>query len=322
LLALLLPACARAAAVEATRLPQLQLPGPLASALARSLDRLRAASSAADDGRVPRAERDFYINGWHWHNLVVEMHLRALAEALHEEPLPSAAAVQRAWAYLWDFSAVTLHRTEGRVFLPWVRGAVRARDRPAVARLEALAAAERERGQQLDARVRALGHTAAPLPAPAAARLRSELVALRGAHAAKHARALALVVPLVAAECTAAEQRRVNQQIIQSLGIGGARLHLVAMHEVCERSAARAGGGRALAASLAAALGGRRASAEGALGGGGGARVGYGLDGDQRAAFRARIPWVARSMLPRWRSLYEAEAGPLLCRGPTGARGA
>jgi hypothetical protein len=92
------------------------------------------------------------------------------------------------------------------------------------------------------------------------------------------------------------------------MGIGASRLHLVGMADVIERSAGSCARGRGWAPPVGSLI--TLASGPGR------GRVGYGLDGDQRGMFRARIPWVARSMLPRWRSLYVSRAGPLLCDAP------
>lgn len=257
------------------------------SAAARTFDRLRARTGLAD-GLVPPAEQRFLINGWHWHNLAVQLHLRRLADALRHEPPPTAAAVQHAWAYLWDFSARALERTEARLFFPWMTSVLPAQHAPAVKRLAALSAAEQARGAQLAARVRALGPAGSPLDGATLARLRRDCLELRGAIEAKHSHALALAVPLVAANVRAAEQERFNNRVIASMGVGASRLHLVGMHDVVETLVAR----RPRTAMWSS--------------------IGFGLDGDQRATFRARIPWVARSMIPRWRSLYAARAGPLL----------
>lgn len=264
------------------------------SAVARSVDRLRTRDQLAD-GPIPCAERRFLVNGWHWHNLVVQLHLGRLADALAHEPPPSAAAVQQAWTYLWSFSACALDRTESRLFFPWMRSVLPAQHGPAVERLAALSAAEQARGARLDAHMRALGSEDKLIAPSAAARLRRECLELQGAMEAKHSHALALAVPLVAANVCAAEQERFNNRVIASMGVGASRLHLVGMADVVEVLAVRPT--RMPALSLRAASRGH---------------IGFGLDGDQRPTFRARIPWVARSMIPRWRSLYSSRAGPLL----------
>jgi len=176
---------------------------------------------------------------------------------------------------------------------------------PAVERLAALCAAEQARGVRLAARVRALGQSQKPLASSAAVQLRRDCLELRRAIEAKHSHALALAVPLISANVRAAEQERFNQRVIASMGAGPSRLHLVGMADVVE--ALMPVRSTRVPAPARSTLWPARA----------GASLGFGLDGDQRAIFRSRIPWVARSMIPRWRSLYAARAGPLLTAQPT-----
>jgi len=306
---LLLAAGACASRVE----PRAELRTSPWDAAARSFDRLRArAQLSGDGGAVPRAQRCFMVNGWHWHNLLVQLHLDRLQQALESEPPPSGPAVQHAWAHLWTFSAVALEGTEGGLFFPWLAKELPPACAPAVHRLAALSAAEQVRGAALAARVKSLDRDDVPLERGKATSLARSCAELRMALTAKHAHALALAVPLVAAHLTAAEQAAFNQRVLSSLGIGAARLHLVGMHEVVEATdrarAAGSGGVRGWAFVQSLGVGPSLSSKSG------GGLVGFGVDGcDQRTVFRARIPWVARSLIPRWRRLYAKRAGPLLC---------
>lgn len=205
------------------------------AAVARSIDRFRASAQlSGDGGAVPRAQRCFVVNGWHWHNLLVQLHLGNLERALGQVPPPSGRAVQHAWAHLWTFSALALEGTEGKLFFPWLAKELPPSCEPAVRRLAALSAAEQARGAALAGKVRALDRADAPLDRGKASALARSCSELRVALVAKHAHALALAVPLVAAHLTSAEQSAFNQRVLSSLGIGAARLHLVGMSEVVE----------------------------------------------------------------------------------------
>lgn len=277
LLAALVAAAATKQQAERGRGPQ--LPDSL-SVLRRSFDRMRA-MRAVSEPQIDVRDRVFLINGWHWHNMVVDLHLRRFVRALEREPSTPTSDLCFAWNYLWHFSAVSLWRIETQLLWPWLRANIPPSFQPALRRLWALADGAYAQGRRVSSLVQALDGRAGVPRASQQRALHSECLALQAKLRAKHAHEVGLVVPLVAAFVPKVEQERFNQQVLRRLGLLSSRLHLVGMADVVATVPATRGKGF--------------------------------LDGDQLDTFRKRIPSVARRMIPRWRRLlYEPRAGPIL----------
>jgi hypothetical protein len=245
--------------------------------------------------------RRFLVHGWRWHSLsfvrdadrlgalaiqqLRELDGRSAADASTGSSSIDDDALDRATAHVIDFSLAGLDRIENELFFPWLReklcGAGSSVPSDMVGDFDKLITGIAEERDGLSKLARTARTHARAASSPSA-KTRSRRDAMRkvaeiAATLSRRMRKVidvenALLVPAVAMAVPEREQRSFNSKVIRKLGVLDSRLHLVGMRDAVWECA----------------------------------------DARERELFEEEIPYLARTMINRWRrTLYSDKAGVL-----------
>jgi len=285
--------------VQASSIASIEIDAGLAESTFVNVTDIRGgADPASEDSAVQQYlstlegdELEFHVQGWRWHSLSFIRdagRLEALALQLLERgdvTVEDGEMLNKAAGHVIDFNLAGLDNVEQSLWFPWLReklcGAtskVREDMRYIMNRTISSVVEERRHISRLADAVRQQAKLASSPSVDAEKRKEAILnVAEMSAALTSRMRSVfdredRILVPAVALIIPEREQRALSKKVIRKLGVLDSRRHLVGMHDA----------------------------------------IWEGSDVRERELFEEEIPYLARTMIPRWRRLLYLPAAGML----------
>ena len=189
---------------------------------------------AIKDGPVPKAEREFRINGWRWHTKAVIRDLKrfeAVVRMGQKEaaltPTELTDQMARCHSFLCNFNWAALMRVERDIFYPWIRDILPEQSRALANEFTRSHITAKDLSQRLGREVE-LVRRANP---DSFKRVLSTIKEMHTCLERSQKLQETVFVPFIAAYVPVKEQEVFNRRVIQKLGLLESQIHLVGMLE-------------------------------------------------------------------------------------------